>query len=126
MDSKKVIDELKRKYPGKKIIKNGEDNPSEILCEVDPSTNHPEYSLAVAVIDKSLPHSHKKTTETYKVTKGKLALFIDNKRHELKEGEELIIKPGWVHWAKGNEIWVECYSEPGWTFEDHILEEVSN
>ena len=64
MDSKKVIDELKRKYPGKKIIKNGEDNPSEILCEVDPSTNHPEYSLAVAVIDKSLPHSHKKTTET--------------------------------------------------------------
>lgn len=122
MDTKKVIEELKKKYPGKKIIKNDEDIPTEILCEVDPSTGHPEYSLAVAIIDKSTPHTHKKSKETYKVTNGKLVLYVDGKKHELSEGEELIIEPGQTHWAEGNETWVECYSEPGWTFEDHILE----
>lgn len=123
MNSKKIIEELKKKYPSKKIIKNDEDNPTEILCEVDPSVNHPEYSLAVAVINKSLPHVHKKSKETYKVTKGRLILFIDAKSHELHEGEELVIEPGQIHWAEGDETWIECYSEPGWTFEDHILRE---
>ncbi len=122
MNSKKVIEELKKKYPEKKIIKNDEENTTEILCEIDPSTNHPEYSLAIAVIDKSAPHTHEKSKETYKVTKGKLALYIDSKKHELSEDEELVINPGQTHWAEGNETWIECYSEPGWTFEDHILE----
>jgi len=123
MNSKKVIEELEKKYPEKKIIKNDEDNPTEILCEIEPSTNHPEYSLAIAVIDKSAPHTHKKSKETYKVIRGKLALYIDSEKHELSEGEELVINPDQTHWAEGNETWIECYSEPGWTFEDHILED---
>jgi len=123
MNVKKVISELRKKYPGKKIIKNDENNPTEILCEVDPSRDHPKYSLAVAVVDKSLPHSHKNSEEIYKIIKGKLTLFIGSEKHELKEGEKLIIKPGQIHWAEGNETWIECYSEPGWTFEDHILNE---
>ena len=123
MNSKKVIEELKQKYPSKNIIKNDEDNPTEILCEVDPSTDHPNHSLVVAVIDKSQLHVHKKTRETYKVVKGKLTLYIDNKKRELSESEEVIIEPGQTHWAEGNETWIECYSEPGWTFDDHVLEE---
>jgi len=126
MNAKKVVEELEKKYPDKKIIKNDDDNPTEILCEVDPSTNHPEHGLAVAVIDKSQPHTHKKSKETYKVTKGKLALFVDGKKHELGEGEKLVIEPGQIHWAKGDETWIECYSEPGWTFKDHISKEVNS
>src|SRR3989338_5220876 len=106
MNSKKIIKELKKKYPGKKIIKNNEDNPTEILCEVYPSTNHLEHSLAVAVIDKSFPHIHKKSRETYKVTKGKLILYIDNKKYKLSGGEKFIIEPSQVHWAEGDETWV--------------------
>lgn len=120
MNSKKVIRELRRKYPGKKIIKNDEDNPTEILCEVKPTSEHPEYSLAISVIDKSIPHSHKKTKETYKVTKGKLKVYKDGKEFALTEGIELVVNPGEVHWAEGNETWIECHSEPGWTFKDHI------
>ena len=63
MNAKKVIEVLQKKYPGKKIIKNDGNNPTEILCEVEPSENHPEYSITVSVIDKSIPHSHKKTKE---------------------------------------------------------------
>ena len=94
MDSKRVIEELEKKYPNKKIIKNDENNPTEILCEVEPSTNHSEYSLAVAVIDKNFPHVHKNSEEIYKVIKGKLVLFVDDKKHELEKGEKLVIKTG--------------------------------
>jgi mannose-6-phosphate isomerase-like protein (cupin superfamily) len=121
MNSIDVVKKLNKKYPGKKIIKNDEDNPTEILCEAEPTTDHSEYSLAIAVIDKCVPHIHEKSIETYKVIKGKLTLYIDGKKYELDEDEEKVIKPGQTHWAHGNETWVECYSEPGWTFEDHII-----
>lgn len=121
MNSKKIIKELKKKYPGKKIIKNSEKNPTEILCKIEPSVKHPEYSLAVSVLDKSVPHVHKETTERYKVIKGVLKVFKDGKKFILKEGEGLTINPGEIHWAKGEETWFECYSRPGWAPEDHIL-----
>lgn len=124
MNKKKVINKLKEKYPGKKIIAIPNDNPTEILCEVDPSLEHPDYSLAVAVIDKSEQHLHKKSKERYKIVKGKLSLFVDGTEHKLKEGEELVIEPNQLHWAEGNETWIECYSEPGWTLEDHITKDV--
>lgn len=122
MDAKKILILLRLKYPGKNIIKNDESNPTEILCEVDPTQDHPDHSNAVAIIDKSKPHVHHRTTETYKVTKGKLVLHVGDQSKELNEGDTYTIKPGNVHWAEGNETWVECYSEPGWVFEDHILQ----
>lgn len=126
MNVKKVLQELQKKYPGKNIIKNDDDNcPTEILCEVEPSSEHPEYSLAVSIIDKSIPHSHKKTKETYKVIKGKLKVYKNSKEFVLNRGDEFVVNPGETHWAKGNETWVECYSEPGWVFEDHILTDKS-
>jgi len=121
MNSKKIVEELKKKYPGKKIIKFPEDNPTEILCEIDPATNHPEKSVAIAIIDKSEPHYHKKTTETYKVIKGNLSVVIDGQKNKLEEGGSLSIKPRDIHYAIGDETWVKIYSEPGWIPEDHIL-----
>ncbi|MFA6501866.1 MAG: cupin domain-containing protein [Parachlamydiales bacterium] len=122
MNIQRIIDDLKIKYPSRNIIKNDESNSTEILCEIDPSKDHPDYSNAVAIIDKSKPHVHRKTTETYKIIKGKLILHIGDQSKELNEGDTYTIEPGNVHWAEGNETWVECYSEPGWTFEDHILQ----
>ncbi|MFC1663701.1 cupin domain-containing protein [Patescibacteria group bacterium] len=121
MNTEKVIEELSQKYSDKKIIKLPEDNPTEIICEIDPATGHPEKGIAIAVIDKSEPHYHKKATEIYKVIKGDLTVFINNQQHKLKEGDSLTVKPGKIHYAVGNETWVEVYSEPGWTKEDHIL-----
>ncbi|OGD53136.1 hypothetical protein A3J78_01010 [Candidatus Beckwithbacteria bacterium RBG_13_35_6] len=123
MNVKKVVKELQEKYPGKKIIKNNEKNPTEILCEIDPATKHPHYSLAVAVINKSRPHLHQKSKETYQVIKGILDLFVDGKKYKLSEGEKFIINPGQIHWANGNETWIECYSKPGWIIKDHIFKE---
>lgn len=122
MNTQNVVSQLQSMYPGKDIIKNDELNPTEILCEIDPCKDHPKYSNAVAIIDKSKPHLHHKTTETYNVIKGKLILHIGNRSKELNEGDTYTIEPENVHWAEGNETWVECYSVPGWVFEDHILQ----
>ena len=121
MNAKKVIAELSQKYPGKKIIKLPEDNPTEILCEIDPATNHPQKSVAISIIDKSESHYHKKATETYKVIKGNLSMVIDGHKNKLEAGDSLSIKPRDIHYAIGDETWVEVYSEPGWVPEDHIL-----
>lgn len=114
MKTEKAIKELSEKYPGKKIIKNNEENPTEIVCEIEPGT-------AIAVIDKSEPHCHKKATEIYEVTRGKLTVYKNGRAYKVKEGDTLTIKPGEIHYAVGNETWVKVYSKPAWTPEDHIL-----
>jgi mannose-6-phosphate isomerase-like protein (cupin superfamily) len=121
MNKRQIITELEEKYPGKTIICLPEDNPTEILCEIESTADHPEYSNAISVIDSSVPHYHNKLTETYKVLKGSLKVFVDDKEHSLSEGAELVIKPKQIHYAIGDETWIECRSAPGWVPEDHIL-----
>lgn len=123
MNVKRVIKQLKNEYPLKKIIKNNDNNPTEIICEIDPTEKHPEYDVAIAVIDQSIPHYHKKTTEIYEVLKGELVLTLDGKEALLKKGDKATIKSNTIHSAKGKETWVKAYSKPGWVFKDHILVE---
>jgi mannose-6-phosphate isomerase-like protein (cupin superfamily) len=122
MNSKKVITKLKQQYPEKTIINNLDNKGkiSEVICEIEPTEDHPEYSLTVAVIDNSIMHFHKKTEETYKVLTGQLTIVTDTKIIKLKAGEEVTIKPGTVHANIGKETWVEVTSKPGWTLGDHI------
>jgi mannose-6-phosphate isomerase-like protein (cupin superfamily) len=93
MNIAKVIRELKEKYPGSFIIENKNDKgeTTEILCEVEPSSKHPEWSLAIAVIDSSTPHLHREIVEEYKVIKGKLTLFVAGEEIKLTEGNSYTI-----------------------------------
>lgn len=121
MHKQQVIDQLTRLYPSKNIVSLPEDNPTEIICEVEPTVEHPEYSKAVVVYDRSVPHYHVKTVETYTVLKGTAQVIIDGKVHELKQGDTCTIPVGSVHYCLGDEVWMECYSQPGWTAADHIV-----
>lgn len=121
MNSKKVIEKLKRLYPGKNIIKNREENPTEIICEIEPSSEHSEKSIAIAVIDTVYPHYHAKSIEIYEIIDGTLFLNVDGKEHVLNKGEKFKINPGEIHFAKGKETWVKVFSSPGWILKDHIL-----
>lgn len=56
MNTQKIIKELQQKYPGKKIILNPSENPTEIICELSPSSDHPERSIALAIVGSSKPH----------------------------------------------------------------------
>ena len=120
MNKSKVIKELKQQYPGKTIILIPEDNPTEILCEIDPSVKHLGFSVAISVVDKSAAHSHKIATEKYEVIKGTLTVYKDGEKFVLQNGETLTIWPNEVHYAQGNETWIKTTSRPGWTPEDII------
>jgi quercetin dioxygenase-like cupin family protein len=114
-----VIEELKKKYPGKKILLNNRQNCTEILCEVEPTSVHPSWSEAISIIDKTDNHVHSQSKETYKVIKGVLSLVIDGRQFVLNEGQSLTIEPGQVHQATGNETWIKVSSKPGWKKSDH-------
>lgn len=121
MNIKAVQSQLKKQYPTSSIIMHPEHEPTEIICEVDPTEKHPTYSNAIGVIDSTEPHSHTTSAEIYYVTKGVLTLYVGNERHILHEGEYSVIQPGQIHRAEGNETWIEVYSEPGWSTDDHHL-----
>ncbi|MDP2638389.1 MAG: hypothetical protein Q8P26_04990 [Candidatus Levybacteria bacterium] len=87
MDIEKIKDELRNKYPNKKILLN----PGEIICEIEPTSKHPKYSKAIAVVDQSIPHFHIKATEEYTVLKGTLILTVDGKDIHFPEGQSYII-----------------------------------
>ena len=121
MNTSDVIHKLHLLHPGKNVILNNESAPTEILCEIEPTSEHANYSMAISVIDKSIPHYHKILTEEYKVLKGNLKLHVDNKEYALRPGDMFSVKPNQIHWAEGIETWIECHSTPGWTSQDHIL-----
>ncbi len=123
MNIQKIIDELKSKYPNKIVINNG---LGEIVCEIKPGSDDPNESIAIAIIDSTKPHYHKIITETYKVIKGKLDLYVDQNKISLKEGDTYVIEPNHVHYAKGDETWIECTSHPAWSFEDHLFPDKNN
>ena len=123
LNKDKLIAELKNQYPDKEIFFDPpeSDTPHEIIVEIEPASDHPEHSLAMAVVGKSTPHYHKKTTEVYQAVKGELTITIDGVVHKLQPGEKITIEPGQVHSAEGNEAWFLTHSTPGWTFEDHVV-----
>jgi mannose-6-phosphate isomerase-like protein (cupin superfamily) len=123
VDAQTVIKELQEAYPGKLIKSLPETEPTEIICEFDPKDEHPDFSFAVAVIDRSVPHHHRRTTEIYRVIKGELKLHVGHQEYVMYEGQEWTVLPGQVHWAEGSATWVEVYCSPGYDPSDHILEE---
>lgn len=120
MDTEAVINELKKKYPEKNIIKLPENKPTEIICEVEPTSKHPSYSVAIAVISSTAAH-YNDETETYEVLRGKLNLKLGKKEIELHAGDNQVIKPGIIHSAKSNQAWVKVTTKPGWTHSGHHL-----
>ncbi len=124
MNSARVIHELNIKYPNKNIVVNDKSNPTEIICEIDPASKHPEYSVIVAVIDSSIKHRHGKSTEKYEVLKGELIVTRNAKRVVLKKGQVITIMPGEQHSTKGKNTWVKITSKPGWDPENHVLPKI--
>ena len=72
--TRRMIKDLAREYPNKKIICQPEKNPQEVICEIFTAPDN-SWSMAVALIIKSVPHFHKTTWETYFVLEGTLRVM---------------------------------------------------
>ena len=118
--SKRILSQLKSKYPDKNCY-DLDERGMHFVCEVEPVKEHPEYDRAIEVIISTKPHKHLKMTQYYTILSGTLDLHVGEKVIRLNAGEKYTVEPGNVHWAESeNESWVEIYSKPGWTKEDHI------
>lgn len=122
MNVNKVKQELAAKYPGVVIKENQNEagEVTEIIGEIDRNLIGSERDVAVAVIDASPEHYHKKTTEEYEVLIGSLTVFLDGQPYGMEEGQKLVVKPGVRHRAEGDETWLYCYSVPAWSAEDYF------
>lgn len=118
--SDRILNQLRTKYPGAKAF-DLDGRGKHFVCEVEPTKDHPEYDRAIEVILSSKPHKHLRMTQYHTILSGTLELHIEDKVVMLNSGDKYTIHPGNVHWAVSkDECWVEIYSEPGWTEEDHI------
>lgn len=123
--AERILLELQQKYPGKKAF-DLDGNGTHFVCEIEPTSEHPKYDRAVEVIISSMPHKHAEMTQQYKILSGRLELHVGSEVVILHPGEKYTIEPGVVHWARSDdECWLEIYSEPGWTEEDHIPVELN-
>lgn len=121
MNIDEVISELKILYPGKRIVVNNINNPTEVICEVESLKINPEKSVQVAVIDEIINHYHRHSQETYEVMRGHLIMVRDGNRYPLSTGDKITIYPGEKHSAEGHCTWLRITSIPGWSDEDHCI-----
>ena len=113
-DVEKTRAERAQAYPGSRVIV-AEDN-REMIAEIS-------AGLAVAVIERSLPHFHLKMREIYRVLRGTLHVACGGRGFVLHEGETITIEPGQIHFARAvaEPAWIEVESEPPWSADDHFV-----
>ena len=123
MTLQQVLDYFEKNYPNANVHKQPESNPLELICEIDPTEGHPNYSVAISAISASVPHKHNVGVEEYEVLSGTILLSVDGTIKTLYEREKATINPGQVHSATSTEGYalVKVTSQPGWTQADHIL-----
>jgi mannose-6-phosphate isomerase-like protein (cupin superfamily) len=110
----RVEEELLRQYPGAHVKVTPD--RAEIVAEIGPGR-------AVAVIERSLPHFHRKMTEIYRGLKGMLYVACGGRGYVLEPGDTLTVEPGNIHFARSvkEPAWIEVLSNPDWTPEDHQI-----
>jgi mannose-6-phosphate isomerase-like protein (cupin superfamily) len=106
--------ELTQSYPGCRVKIS--DDGREMVAEISDK-------FAVAVIDRSQPHFHLKTRETYRILRGTLFVACAGLGHVLNEDETITIEPGSIHYARAADkpVWIEVTSTPPWSAEDHFV-----
>ena len=114
MDIEKIRTELTKAYPGCHV-KLAEDK-REMVAEI-------WDGFAVAVIEQSVRHFHRRTREVYRILRGTLFVACGGQGHVLQEGDTIAIEPGQIHFARapGAPAWIEVESAPPWSGDDHFI-----
>jgi len=110
---KRIMNELKQKYPGKRVI----DDAGSYFALLEEASDHPEYDRATQVVTAPTPpHKHEHTTHIYKAIDTPFNVHVDKKVVRVNPGESFTVKPNTVHWLSndpGTECWLDVVSTPG-------------
>lgn len=82
------------------LIRNKKVSPAEIVYELTTQETGLPFGIAIADIEQSDSHFHKKTIETYTVAQGDLEVTLDGEKHLLRPGDVIRIEPEVVHSAR--------------------------
>ena len=107
-------------YKNKKVFDH------EIVYEITTQKDGLPFGIAIADIEQSAPHYHKKTVETYTGVQGDLEVKIGDEVHILHPGEVVQIPRGTVHSARSlgvDPARITVTTVPEWSAEDHFLVE---
>src|SRR5260221_2001035 len=127
MDVERVVGAFQAQYPDRSIVMRPEVNPTEVLCIIAPTVEHPDYSVTpIRALGESELHKHNGRTEVHTVKEGELTLHLGKQALSLSAGDTCIVRPGTVHWAVAvEEALIHVVSIPGWTREDHIIADLA-
>lgn len=109
-----------------KLYKNKKEFEHEIVYEVTTGENGLPFGIAIADIEQSVPHFHKRTIEIYTGVQGELEVRLGEDTQILHPGDTIQIPIGVVHSARTLGEFparVTVTSVPEWSAEDHFLAE---
>lgn len=107
-------------YQNKKVFDH------EIVYEVTSQRDGLPFGIAIADIEQSVPHYHRKTVETYTGVQGELEVRVGEDTHVLRPGDVLQIPIGTIHSARSlgeDPARITVTTVPEWSVEDHFLAE---
>ena len=111
-------------FPDKNIVcLPDDDDPQEVIVELERAEDD-SYSVAIALIQESLPHRNPGLVEAYLVEEGQLVIYIDEDMEILEQGGGLTFDADHVHWAialSSEPARVRVTSRPAWKPEHNVL-----
>jgi len=106
------------------LYKNKVEHPKETVYEIITAENGLGWGLAIADIEESELHVHKKVKEIYVVLEGALEITLDGHRGRFKPGTCIEIFSGVKHKARSlrkERARVGVFSIPPWISKDHFI-----
>ena len=105
------------------LYQNRKDFPAEIVYEITTLADGLPFGLALADIQQSEAHFHKKTIEIYTVVQGTLEVYLDGQAHQLRTGDTIKIPTGVDHFARSLDdtparLMIVCI--PEWSQNDYF------
>jgi len=111
------------------LYRNRKSFPAETVYELTTARDGLPFGIAIADIERSQPHVHRVTTETYTVVQGSIELALDDERIALRVGDVALIRPGVVHSARsigeGHAARITVTTIPEFSPDDYFPVEVS-
>jgi mannose-6-phosphate isomerase-like protein (cupin superfamily) len=108
------------------LYQNIKVNPAEIVYEVTTWENALPFGIAIADIQRSEPHFHKVTAETYTVVQGNLEVSLNGEEHVLHPSDVIKIPPNVIHSARslsGTPARIAVTTIPEFSHEDYYVVE---
>jgi mannose-6-phosphate isomerase-like protein (cupin superfamily) len=108
---------VRKLYEIEPISRNG-----EVIYEVVRKSENQPIGIAVACVEETKPHYHKRTNEFYIILEGRGEITLNGEKISVEKDSMVYIKPNTIHKAKNigmDELKILVITFPPWDEKDH-------